>query len=246
MIMSAFTRMPAMTLDFGSSVVTNAAFGSKQRVPIIDWTPSLAARSWCKRSIDILASGLGLIVLAPVLLLVAVLIRLDSPGAVLFRQSRMGLGGRSFPCWKFRTMVADAEARLQELESSNEAVGGVLFKIKQDPRVTPLGRFLRRSSLDELPQLWNVLWGEMSLVGPRPLQLRDSERLAIMDYDGYIQRLSVSPGITGPWQIGGRSEIDSMGMMALDLDYVNHWSICSDLEILRKTVGVVLGTRGAY
>lgn len=243
--MSAFTRMPTMTLDFVPSGAANASFGPTPRAPIIDWTPSLAARSWFKRSIDLFAAGLGLILLIPVFLSIALLIRLDSRGAALFRQPRMGLGGRSFSCWKFRTMVNDAEARLKELESSNEAAGGVLFKIKQDPRITPLGRFLRRSSLDELPQLWNVFWGEMSLVGPRPLQLRDSERLANLDYDGYMQRLSVSPGITGPWQVGGRSEVDSAGMMALDLDYVNHWSICSDFDILRKTVGVVLGGRGA-
>ena len=243
--MSAFTRMPVMTLNFGASVAANAAFGSKPRDPIIDWTPSLAARSWFKRTVDVLASGSGLIVLFPLFLIIAVLIRIDSRGPVLFRQSRMGLGGRSFLCFKFRTMVSDAEARLHELESSNEAAGGVLFKIKQDPRITPLGRFLRTSSLDELPQLWNVLLGQMSLVGPRPLQFRDSERLAKIDYDGYMQRLSVSPGITGPWQVGGRSEVDSMGKMALDLAYVNHWSICSDFDILRKTVGVVLGGRGA-
>ncbi len=110
-------------------------------------------------------------------------------------------------------MVPDAESRLKDLEKRNESVGGVLFKIKDDPRITPLGRFLRKSSLDELPQLWNVLRGEMSLVGPRPLQLRDSERLARLDYDGYMQRLSVLPGITGPWQVGGRSEADSAGML---------------------------------
>ena len=243
--MSAFTRMPAMILDFGSGVAASAPYGTTARSTIIDWTPSLAARSWCKRAIDIFGSGLGLLALIPVFLVVALLIRLDSRGSILFRQPRMGLGGRPFSCWKFRTMVSDAEERLKELESSNEAAGGVLFKIKQDPRITPLGRFLRRSSLDELPQLWNVLRGEMSLVGPRPLQLRDSQRLAQMDYDGYIQRLSVSPGITGPWQVGGRSEVDSKGMLALDLDYVNRWSICCDFDILRRTIGVVLGGRGA-
>ena len=242
--MSAYTRMPAMTLEFATKFATGSTYGSTAG-QIIDWTPSLAARSWFKRSIDVVASGLGLIVLLPVFVVLAGTIRADSRGPVFFRQARMGLGGRSFSCWKFRTMVSDAEERLEQLENCNEAVGGVLFKIKQDPRITTLGRFLRRSSLDELPQLWNVLRGEMSLVGPRPLQLRDSERLANLDYDEYMQRLSVSPGITGPWQVGGRSDVDVSGMMKLDLDYVNHWSIRSDFRILGKTVGVVLAGKGA-
>lgn len=241
--MSAFTRLSAMSLEFaapGVAGVIDPAAGQ-----IIDWTPSLAARSWIKRGIDLAAAGLGLVALLPLLIVVAVLIRLNSSGPILFRQKRMGLGGLPFTCLKFRTMIPDAEARLVDLEKSNEAAGGVLFKIKHDPRVTPLGRFLRRSSLDELPQLWNVLRGDMSLVGPRPLQLRDSERLARMDYDGYMQRLSVTPGITGPWQVGGRSEVDSLGMLRLDLAYVNGWSIASDLDILRRTVGVVLAGKGA-
>lgn len=243
--MSAYTRMPAMIFDLASSSGSKPVDGSHLRRPMIDWTPSLAARSWFKRAIDVIASGLGLVLLLPVLLMVAVLIRIDSQGPFLFRQLRMGLGGRVFTCLKFRTMVPNAEAKLKELEKANEAVGGVLFKIKDDPRITPLGRFLRRSSLDELPQLWNVFRGEMSLVGPRPLQLRDSERLAKLSYDGYMQRLSVSPGITGPWQVGGRSEVDSLGMLNLDLDYVNRWSIRFDFNILRKTVGVVLVGKGA-
>ena len=241
--MSAYTRMPAMSFDLAppaSSRLLGPAV-----TPIIDWAPSLAARSWIKRGIDLVAAAAGLVLLTPVLLLVALLVRLDSRGPILFRQQRMGLGGRVFTCLKFRTMVPDAEAMLKDLEQCNEAAGGVLFKIKHDPRITPLGSFLRRSSLDELPQLWNVLVGEMSLVGPRPLQLRDSERLARMDYDGYMQRLSVAPGITGPWQVGGRSEVDSRGMLRLDLDYVNGWSLASDLNILRKTVGVVLVGKGA-
>ena len=157
----------------------------------------------------------------------------------------MGLGGNVFLCLKFRTMVLDAEAKLVELEKRNESVGGVLFKIKDDPRITRLGRFLRRSSLDELPQLWNVFQGQMSLVGPRPLQLRDSERLARLNHDGYMQRLSALPGITGPWQVGGRSDLDSQGMLKLDLDYVDRWSLLCDLNILRKTVAVVLVGKGA-
>jgi lipopolysaccharide/colanic/teichoic acid biosynthesis glycosyltransferase len=142
-------------------------------------------------------------------------------------------------------MVADAEARMLDLEAHNESSCGVLFKIKNDPRVTPLGRFLRRRSLDELPQLWNILLGQMSLIGPRPLQLRDSERLEAMTLEGYRGRLSVRPGLSGPWQVSGRSNLDSGRMIGLDLDYVENWSIATDLEILAKTIVVVLACRGA-
>ena len=204
-----------------------------------------AARSVVKRTLDVIGSVGGLLLLAPVLALVALLIRLDSRGPILFRQPRKGLGGRIFLCLKFRTMVPDAEARLRDLEARNESAGGVLFKIKDDPRITPLGRFLRKSSLDELPQLWNVLVGEMSLVGPRPLQLRDSERLEGLDPAGFARRLATRPGITGPWQVGGRSEVDSQRMIQLDLDYVDRWSVVTDLKILARTVSVVLAGRGA-
>jgi lipopolysaccharide/colanic/teichoic acid biosynthesis glycosyltransferase len=180
------------------------------------------------------------------MLLIALLIRLDSPGPVLFRQLRRGYRGRLFRVLKFRTMVLDAEQQLPDLEDSNESAGGVLFKLRKDPRVTKLGRFLRQHSLDELPQLINVFWGEMSLVGPRPLQLRDSERLAGSNPEGYLQRLQVMPGLTGPWQVGGRSEVDSNRMVELDLDYVKNWSLSWDLWIICKTFLVVLLRRGAY
>jgi lipopolysaccharide/colanic/teichoic acid biosynthesis glycosyltransferase len=143
-------------------------------------------------------------------------------------------------------MVVDAERRLGDLEASNESAGGVLFKLRHDPRVTRLGRFLRRSSLDELPQLLNVLCGEMSLVGPRPLQLRDSERLRAVDPRGYARRLEVMPGLTGPWQVGGRSELDYDEMVRLDLDYVATRGLGRDLRILAATVLAVLRRRGAY
>ena len=198
-----------------------------------------------KRAIDLIGAAAGLLCLAPVMLAVAIAIRRESPGPILFRQPRSGLGGRAFRCLKFRTMVADAEAKLGDLEGLNESAGGVLFKIKSDPRVTRLGRFLRKTSLDELPQLWNVLMGEMSLVGPRPLQLRDCEKLVACDPAGYRRRLSVPPGITGPWQVGGRSEADSQRMMDLDLEYVESWSIGLDLRILARTVVVVAVGKGA-
>jgi lipopolysaccharide/colanic/teichoic acid biosynthesis glycosyltransferase len=243
--MSALTRMSLSTYDRPSTITedssqVNAAVGLLGGKAV-----SASVRSLAKRSMDLAGSFLGLFLLSPVLAVIALLIRLDSRGPIFFRQERMGLGGRVFWCLKFRTMVPDAEQRLRDLEARNESVGGVLFKIKDDPRVTPLGRFLRSSSLDELPQLWSVLVGEMSLVGPRPLQLRDSEKLENLDPEGYARRLSVMPGITGPWQVGGRSDVDSGRMLGLDLDYVENWWIGVDLAILVKTVGVVLGRRGA-
>jgi lipopolysaccharide/colanic/teichoic acid biosynthesis glycosyltransferase len=186
-----------------------------------------------------------LLLLIPVMLLIAILIRLDCSGPVLFRQWRRGHGGRPFQMLKFRTMVADAERGLGDLEWCNESAGGVLFKLRNDPRVTRLGRFLRHSSLDELPQLINVLKGEMSLVGPRPLQFRDSDRLMAVDPRGYMRRLQVPPGLTGPWQVGGRSELDFEQMVTLDLEYVANRSLRRDLGILGKTVLAVLRRQGA-
>jgi exopolysaccharide biosynthesis polyprenyl glycosylphosphotransferase len=242
--MSALTQMILSTYDRSSTITEDSSERNAVGLPA-SVAPGTSARSIAKRTMDVVGSLFGLILLSPVLALVALLIRRDSKGPILFRQERMGLGGRVFRCLKFRTMVPDAEQRLRDLEVRNESAGGVLFKIKDDPRVTPLGRFLRRSSLDELPQLWNVFVGEMSLVGPRPLQLRDCEKLEGQDPEGYARRLSVMPGITGPWQVGGRSEVDSGRMVRLDLDYVENWSIGVDVTILVKTVSVVLARRGA-
>jgi lipopolysaccharide/colanic/teichoic acid biosynthesis glycosyltransferase len=203
-------------------------------------------RCCAKRALDLVGALVGLLVLSPLWLSVALGIRLDSPGPVLFRQWRRGYGGRPFQLLKFRTMVVDAEERLGDLENLNESRGGVLFKLRHDPRVTRLGRFLRRSSLDELPQLINVLRGEMSLVGPRPLQLRDGDRLWTLDPEGSTRRLQVPPGITGPWQVGGRSEVDYERMVQLDRDNAENWSLSRDLRILAKTLVVVLLRRGAY
>jgi lipopolysaccharide/colanic/teichoic acid biosynthesis glycosyltransferase len=199
-----------------------------------------------KRTVDLTGALVGLTLLTPVILAIALLIRLDSPGPVLFRQLRRGYRGQLFRLLKFRTMSVDAEQRLNDLEGSNESAGGVLFKLRDDPRVTRVGRFLRCYSLDELPQLINVLWNEMSLVGPRPLQLRDSDRLLELDPKGYAQRLQAMPGLTGPWQVGGRSELDYQDMVQLDLDYIKNWSLGRDLWIICKTFFVVLLRRGAY
>jgi len=204
-----------------------------------------SARSWGKRSLDVAGAIIGLIILSPLMLVIAVVIRLDSPGPALFRQVRLGRGGRPFWCLKFRTMATDAERRVREFESMNEIGSGVLFKIRHDPRVTRLGRFLRMSSLDELPQLLNVLYGEMTLVGPRPLQLRDSRRLMDLAGPQFGRRLSVTPGLTGPWQVSGRSQLDIHDMLKLDIRYIDNWSIINDIIIIGKTVEVVLSCRGA-
>ncbi|UFP95427.1 exopolysaccharide biosynthesis polyprenyl glycosylphosphotransferase [Gloeobacter morelensis] len=200
-----------------------------------------------KRLLDFLGAAAGLLLLSPVFAFIAIAIRLDSPGPVFFRQKRMGVGGQTFLVWKFRTMVADAEAQLKRLEQFNESEGGVLFKMKNDPRVTGLGQFLRRTSLDELPQLFNVLWGEMSLVGPRPLQERDCQRArAVVDSTRLALRQSVMPGMTGLWQVSGRSELSFEQMLDLDLVYVENWSLAYDLTLLWRTIVVVVARRGAY
>ncbi|BAC88399.1 sugar transferase [Gloeobacter violaceus] len=200
-----------------------------------------------KRLLDLAGAALGLLLFAPIFAYIALRIRLDSPGPIFFRQQRMGLGGQYFHVWKFRTMVTDAETQLARLEKFNESEGGVLFKMKNDPRVTSFGQFLRRTSLDELPQLINVLLGQMSLVGPRPLQERDCQRAsALFDARRLGARLSVLPGMTGLWQVGGRSELSFEQMLDLDLQYAETWSLRLDLVILWKTVQVVLVKRGAY
>jgi exopolysaccharide biosynthesis polyprenyl glycosylphosphotransferase len=194
-----------------------------------------------KRFFDIVISSLVILLLCPLLLVVAILIKLTSPGPVLFVQKRLGLNKRRFDVYKFRTMVVDAEARMRDLEHLNEASGPV-FKIKNDPRITPIGRFLRKTSIDELPQLFNVLRGEMSLVGPRPLPVRDYEGF---NEDRQRRRFSAKPGITCLWQIRGRSSIPFEQWMELDLQYIDKWSFWLDLEILMRTIPAVLRGSGA-
>jgi lipopolysaccharide/colanic/teichoic acid biosynthesis glycosyltransferase len=211
-----------------------------------DWLLAEGLRHRAKRAVDVVGALTALFLLWPVMVVVALLIKSTSRGPIVFQQERRGYRGRIFNVYKFRTMTVDAEQRLVDLESSNESAGGVLFKLKNDPRVTPLGAFLRRHSLDELPQLVNVLFGEMSLVGPRPLQLRDSNKLLDTDPESYHLRLQVLPGITGPWQVGGRSELDYARMVDLDVEYVRTWSLGRDLLIICKTFLVVLLRKGAY
>jgi lipopolysaccharide/colanic/teichoic acid biosynthesis glycosyltransferase len=168
-------------------------------------------------------------------------VRLTSPGPVMFSQLRYGRNRRRFRMYKFRTMVEGADAQQSQLEELNEAAGPV-FKIRRDPRITPFGAFLRRTSLDELPQLWNVLRGDMSLVGPRPLPLRDVNQFA----EGRLmRRFSVLPGITGLWQVSGRSSLAFDEWLRLDLAYIDQWSLTLDLRILARTIPAVLSGRGA-
>jgi lipopolysaccharide/colanic/teichoic acid biosynthesis glycosyltransferase len=234
----------------GSMASTRASTPSLQStIPLqADRVPldNLSLKLVVKRVVDIVGASVGLMLLSPMMLAIWLLIRLDSPGPVWFRQSRRGYRGRLFRVLKFRTMTIDAEQKLGDLENSNESAGGVLFKLRNDPRVTRLGSFLRRHSLDELPQLINVLRGEMSLVGPRPLQLRDSDLLLASDPQAYNLRLQVIPGLTGPWQVGGRSDVSYERMIELDLDYIENWSLRRDLWIICKTFFVVLLRQGAY
>ena len=207
---------PLNPTPFDSAAIAQDEVPLRSSVPLQTgaWVTDYGLPFLAKRAVDLVGALVGLLLLTPVILLIVLLIRLDSPGPVLFRQLRRGYRGRLFRLLKFRTMSVDAEQRLTDLEGSNESAGGVLFKLRDDPRVTRVGRFLRRYSLDELPQLINVLWGEMSLVGPRPLQLRDSDRLLALDPTGYARRLQAMPGLTGPWQVGGRSDVDYQGMVA--------------------------------
>jgi exopolysaccharide biosynthesis polyprenyl glycosylphosphotransferase len=194
-----------------------------------------------KRIFDLLCATALLVLLSPLLLLVSVAIKSTSRGPILYRSLRPGIGGRIFACFKFRTMVEGAEEIQDELEPRNE-LSGAIFKMRVDPRVTPVGRFLRRWSLDELPQLLNVLRGEMSLVGPRPLPSRDFELLE----DWHRKRYLVLPGMTGLWQVSGRSELDFDELVRLDFLYLEHWSVFLDLSILLKTIPAVIRARGAW
>jgi len=194
-----------------------------------------------KRVIDVAAAFTGLLVLSPLLAYIALRIKLDSPGPALFRQERIGFNGKHFEIIKFRTMVEGADAMRDELR--DESLSGNVFKLREDPRVTKFGARIRKASLDELPQLWNVLIGDMSLVGPRPLPLDEAPLIASSHFS---RRQKVRPGITGPWQIHGRSDIPFEDMVKLDYTYVSTWSLQEDLRLLIRTVGVVVGGRGAY
>ncbi len=223
---------------FGYGTIEEYTRRDRQRVGVLR---GAFYRSYVKRALDLVAALLGLVILSPFFLVIAVIIKLDSKGTVFFRQSRVGKDGSEFLFYKFRSMVEDAEAMKQSLMHLNELEGPV-FKISDDPRVTGIGKFLRRTSLDELPQLINVVRGEMSLVGPRPPLPCEVE-----NFEGWQrEKLSVLPGITCLWQISGRNHIGFTEWMRLDIEYIRRQSFGLDFKILMRTLPAVLSRKGAY
>ncbi|HVL31890.1 MAG TPA: sugar transferase [Solirubrobacteraceae bacterium] len=224
-------------------LVHRAEFVPGEAVPLFELKPPVfeGFDYVLKRTFDLVGASLLLLALSPVLAAAALAVRISSRGPILYCSMRPGIGGVPFACLKFRTMYRDADQRQADLESLNEA-SGALFKMRDDPRMTPVGRFLRRYSIDELPQLFNVLRGEMSLVGPRPLPERDFQRLE----EWHKKRYLVTPGITGLWQVSGRSELDFDDLVRLDFLYLERWSVFLDLSILVKTVPAVFSRRGAF
>ena len=229
----------AMVAESETSLGTIRADGER---PVLDMTPLMVRRlPLSKRAIDIVVSGLALILLSPLLLILAIAVRLSSRGPIIFCQQRAGAGGRPFSFYKFRSMYIDAEERKKELAHLNEKDGPV-FKMKHDPRVTPVGRFIRKYSLDELPQLWNVFRGDMTLVGPRPATMDE-----VPEYEPWQrQRLNLVGGITCTWQVSGRSEISFEDWMRMDARYVEQQGFLSDIGLLAKTAKAVVTGRGAY
>jgi exopolysaccharide biosynthesis polyprenyl glycosylphosphotransferase len=233
-------RLAPSTMEI---LIHRAEFVPGQSVPLFELGPPVfeGVDFAMKRTFDIVGATLLLVLLSPLLITITLAVRLSSRGPAFFRSTRRGIGQRPFACLKFRTMHTNAEEHQADLEVLNEA-SGALFKIRDDPRLTRVGRMLRRFSLDELPQLVNVLRGEMSLVGPRPLPERDYEMLD----DWHRKRYLVLPGITGLWQVSGRSELDFDDLVHLDFIYLERWSLALDLTILLKTVPAVISRRGAY
>ena len=214
------------------------AFQGKRLV----WKAVVASAYVFKRLLDIVAASILLILLTPLVLTIMLLIRLESPGPIFFKQVRVGRWGKLFTMWKFRSMYIDAEARMAALLAENESGGGVIFKMKHDPRISRVGRFIRKASIDELPQLWNVVVGDMSLVGPRPALPSEVNQYSLADR----RRLEVIPGITCIWQVSGRSDIPFPEQVKLDVLYIESSSFGNDILILLKTVPAVLLGRGAY
>jgi exopolysaccharide biosynthesis polyprenyl glycosylphosphotransferase len=224
-------------------LIDRAEFVPGESVPLFTLRPPVfeGVQFALKRTFDLVVATVGLVLISPLMLAIALAVKLSSRGPVIYRSIRPGMAGRPFRCFKFRTMREHAEQTQDDLEPLNE-LSGALFKIRNDPRMTTVGRFLRRFSLDELPQLVNVIRGEMSLVGPRPLPMRDFERLE----DWHKKRYLVLPGITGLWQVSGRAELDFDDLVRLDFLYLERWSIWLDLSILLKTIPAVLSRRGAF
>lgn len=206
------------------------------------WVAVVRSAYLLKRLLDIFAAGSLILLLSPLFLCVIAAIKFDSPGPVFFKQIRVGRYGLLFPMWKFRSMYIDAEARKKELMAKNEMAGGVIFKMKDDPRITKVGKFIRKASIDELPQLWNVLKGDMSLVGPRPALPSEVNQYSRVER----RRLEVIPGITCIWQVSGRSDIPFDQQVGLDVEYIESQSFWLDIKLLFLTVPAVLLGKGAY
>jgi lipopolysaccharide/colanic/teichoic acid biosynthesis glycosyltransferase len=230
------TVVPFLGEMMGASAEVEAVGGvTVLGLPRFDLPRSTRA---AKRALDLVGAGIGLVLVAPLMVLIGALVKLDSRGPVLFRQLRAGRDGKAFWILKFRTMVDGADEQKSQLRSRSEADG--LFKIADDPRITRVGRFLRRTSLDELPQLWNVVRGDMSLVGPRPLVLDEDAKVV----GWFRHRLQLQPGITGHWQVLGSARIPLDDMIRIDYLYVANWSLWGDIKLLLQTVPYVLGRRG--
>jgi lipopolysaccharide/colanic/teichoic acid biosynthesis glycosyltransferase len=208
-------------------------------LPAVERAEPTAAMLWLKRAVDIAGSAVLLVLLAPLLLAIAIAIRIDSPGPVIFRQARVGRNGEVFQMWKFRTMIPDADSQKLQILHLNEAADG-FFKVVNDPRTTRFGRLLRSTALDELPQLIHVLSGKMSLVGPRPLVPEEDAKISTP----YRDRLSVRPGMTGAWQVAGGSAIPLDEMVRLDRDYLREWSLWLDIKVIATTALLVVARRG--
>lgn len=212
------------------------------RIKRAGWRATLLFSYGLKRALDLAVSLSALLLGSPIFLLTALLIKIEDRGPIFFQQQRVGYRGRLFGMWKFRSMVTNAEEIRRQLEAQNEMQGGVLFKMKHDPRITRIGRFIRKYSIDELPQFWNVFVGDMSVVGPRPSLPRE-----VAEYQPEErQRLLAKPGITCVWQVSGRSDIDFQGQVRLDLEYIRSSSLWTDLSLLARTVPAVVLGKGAY
>jgi len=228
-----------------SELLKEAITGVSTRIDAGKDSRLMCGRSWYelfKSCLDRFGTGIGMLILSPFFALLAILIKLDSPGPVLFSQTRIGLGGSPFKCWKLRSMYIDAEQRKQDLMEHNEKDGVTRFKMKRDPRVTRIGRVIRKASIDELPQLWNVFVGDMSLVGPRPPVPHEAALYTARER----QRLFVKPGITCIWQVSGRSDIPFPKQVLLDIEYIQKRSLWMDIKLLLRTLPAVLLSRGAY
>jgi len=231
----ALPYIPSNSREFRTGV-------RRQNLRLLLWRYSLAITHLTKRALDLTIAGTMLLLCLPLFAVVAVAIYLENPGPIFFIQKRVGLNGRLFPFFKFRSMIVNAEALKAELARQNESADGVIFKMKRDPRVTIVGRFIRRFSIDELPQVLNVIRGEMSIVGPRPPVPREVEQYGFRER----QRLMVKPGLTCIWQVSGRSDVPFHQQVEMDFQYIREQSLWADLALIVRTVPAVLLGKGAY